>query len=300
VLLVAPNVGSISSFDREFYDDNDISVRYQVSGATATLIPNTLGDLTKRENRFAHYGNSSVAYGAFPFPVDLSAIPQNPPTVPPTSMSNPSSWPTTATPAHPDESAFLFPAEHLHTGDDVLLTNVLAFDVQVWDPRAPIMAPAGIAFEPSDPGWKGSDTPVSFGAYVDLGYDHVQSYPTGSNWTPFQAVNRGDGTNTGRQQFPNSQNDTRVYDTWSLHYEQDGVNQDVGKTSDRGTDTMTNGLDDDPTGTNGYGIVDDAGESDTVAPYTTPLRGMRIRIRVYEPDSQQVREAVVIQDFLPD
>jgi hypothetical protein len=281
VLLVAPNVGSITSFTNEFYDENDISVRYQVSGATATLIPNTLGDLTKRENRFAHYGNSSVAYGAFPFPVDLSAIPQNPPTVPPTSMPVPT-WPTTATPAHPDESAFLFPAEHLHTGDDVLLTNVLAFDVQVWDPGAPIFVPAGtsIAVEPRDPGWPGTGTAVASGAYVDLGYR------PGSTTTAFEEVNPN-----SKSGFASTPSTPRVYDTWSMHYENDGLDQSNPMPADGGT----NGLDDD-----GNGIVDDIGEYDTLPPYSAPLRGIRITLRVYEPDSQQVREAVVIQDFLPD
>jgi hypothetical protein len=30
------------------------------------------------------------------------------------------------------------------------------------------------------------------------------------------------------------------------------------------------------------------------------LRGIRVTIRVYEPASQQVREVVVVQDFLPE
>jgi hypothetical protein len=214
-------------------------------------------------------------------------------------MSNPPSWPTTATPAHPDESAFLFPAEHLHTGDDVLLTNVLAFDVQVWDPGAPVFVPAGtnVAIEPRDPGWKGTATGTfaGAGAYVDLGYDDAGQYtypPAGILPQPpapvFRELNPTARPSTVA--FPTVAPGVGVYDTWSLHYENDGVNQNGG-VADRGT----NGLDDD-----GNGIVDDIDEYDTLPPYSAPLRGIRITLRVYEPDSQQVREAVVIQDFLPD
>ena len=76
-----------------------------------------------------------------------------------------------------------------------------------------------------------------------------------------------------------------------MHYENDGVPQ-FAPTVDAGT----NGLDDPPLD----GIVDDIGERDTMPPYPSPLRGLRITIRVYEPSSQQVRQMTVVQDFLPD
>lgn len=287
VFLVVPKVGSITTFTDEFYDYNDVSVRYELSGTAGVLYPNTLGDLTKRENRFAHYGRGyptpSVNYGVFPFPVDLTAIPQNPPATP-TVPSNPTNWPTTA-PAHPLESAFIAPAEHLRLGDDVLLTNVLAFDVQVWDPTAPIKADASgqLALEPHDPGWAPGLTTIASGAYVDLGYS-----PTGAVLSVFDEVNPDARPTTA---FPTGASAPRVYDTWSLHYESDGINQNGG-TADKGT----NGFDDGGV----LGVVDDVDEYDTRPPYNVPLRGIRVTIRVYEPDSQQVREAVVIQDFLPD
>ena len=34
-------------------------------------------------------------------------------------------------------------------------------------------------------------------------------------------------------------------------------------------------------------------------PYPSALRGIQIKIRVFEPDSRQIREVTVIQDFLP-
>jgi hypothetical protein len=59
-------------------------------------------------------------------------------------------------------------------------------------------------------------------------------------------------------------------------------------------DTGTNGFDDD-----NNGVVDDPGEMETSAPYPAPLRGIQVKIRVFEPDSRQVREVTVVQDFLP-
>ena len=43
-----------------------------------------------------------------------------------------------------------------------------------------------------------------------------------------------------------------------------------------------------------------AGERETLSPYPFPLRGVQITIRVYEPDTGQVRQVTVVQDFLPD
>jgi hypothetical protein len=48
---------------------------------------------------------------------------------------------------------------------------------------------------------------------------------------------------------------------------------------------------------NANGLVDDVTERDTLPPYNVPLRGIKVTIRVYEPSSQTVREAVVIQNF---
>ena len=34
-------------------------------------------------------------------------------------------------------------------------------------------------------------------------------------------------------------------------------------------------------------------------PYAVPLRGIQVKIRAFEPDSKQIREVTVVQDFLP-
>jgi hypothetical protein len=71
-----------------------------------------------------------------------------------------------------------------------------------------------------------------------------------------------------------------------------------------GTARATNGFDDpgnDATGsvTAANGIVDDDTEKLTSPPYPHPLRGIQVKIRVFEPDSRQIREVTVVQDFLP-
>ena len=59
-------------------------------------------------------------------------------------------------------------------------------------------------------------------------------------------------------------------------------------------DEGVNGFDDD-----GNGLVDDAAEQETSAPYPVPLRGIEIRIRCYEPSSRQVRQVTVRHSFVP-
>ena len=82
-----------------------------------------------------------------------------------------------------------------------------------------------------------------------------------------------------------------TWDTWSLHYESDGLDQDM----DMFTDEGTNGFDDD--GVNG---VDDPGERETSPPYNVPLRGIQVRLRIMETDNRLVRQASVVINFLPE
>ena len=60
------------------------------------------------------------------------------------------------------------------------------------------------------------------------------------------------------------------------------------------TDQGTNGIDD-----NSNGIVDESAEQETAPPYPVALRGVEIRIRVYEPASRQVRQVTVRHTFVP-
>ena len=76
------------------------------------------------------------------------------------------------------------PTELLDTssryGEDVVLTNVVAFDVQVWDPTAPVFTVGNppVAIVPGDPGFTPPLREVRrmqtilpvLGAYVDLNW----------------------------------------------------------------------------------------------------------------------------------
>jgi hypothetical protein len=284
VLLVAPSLDStVAPFTtpaNSFHTANDVSVRYE-NAPTPRLIPNTLGDLTKRENRFAHFGVGT--YGLYPFLVD-TAISPDVPFITVTTPTQPGSWP----PGRPEQNAYLRPFVAERLGDDVLLTNVIAFDVRVWDSQAPLWENNGIVMKPGDPGW-GGGTQVSTGAYVDLGYSTAGTSAIGF-------VNPHQKPRGGTQYLlPNNTLDDRIYDTWSLHYENDGIDQDGAW----GADAGTNGLDDDVDGLIDEQDFDPATNSewDTQPPYAVPLRGIEVTLRVYEPSSQQVREVVIVQNF---
>jgi prepilin-type N-terminal cleavage/methylation domain-containing protein len=89
-----------------------------------------------------------------------------------------------------------------------------------------------------------------------------------------------------------------VYDTWSTHYERDGIANNIDSYFNRFygiEDPLVNGLDDD--GING---LDDPGEVEAPPPYPHPLRAIQVRIRVFEPDTKQIREVSLIHEFLPE
>jgi hypothetical protein len=176
---------------------------------------------------------------------------------------------------------------------------------------------------PGDPGYlaalRNGNTPVSYGAYVDLNY-MCQLGGTGMpNYVPAPGAPapqfhwaghprsglRGTEPYAGNLQYPFASSPpsllASVYDTWSFHYENDGVAQFPGGTADTGT----NGFDDpmyDPYQNltiPANGVVDDPTEMETSPPYPVPLRGIQVKIRVFESSSRQVRQRTVEQDFLP-
>jgi hypothetical protein len=296
--------------------------------------------------------------------------------------------PNPATEQDPATGQLLSPTSGTRVGEDVILTNVLSFDVKVWDPGAPIVTlndPSqtinGEAIQPGDPPIRESDgmggfldTPavffalkrvnsltdptndldgiVGFGAYVDLNYMcrmgpnlgwwDPDYRPTNMNMTPAPAPSSlpqpqfhhpGDirsglfGTAATfkfrSSDFAPDELRPSVYDTYSTHYESDGINQGnavydytwrVAPTNPPApsptwpTDAGINGIDDD-----GDGAVDEttqldainnginsfSGENETAPPYPHPLRGIQIKIRVFEPDTRQIREVTLEHEFLP-
>jgi len=222
-------------------------------------------------------------------------------------------------------------------GEDIILTNVLSFDVRVWDPTAQLIcvtdATSTAVYSPGDPGyakavvdWINGAAGKSFsvvgqGAYVDLYYSSaVSNYmnlfgPTYASLSTTQktlldsllfshfagAGNPKSGlaaySSTGLIGLPSPPFTNPdpycpvIYDTGSWHYEVDGIDQDNNNIVDQGT----NGLDD-----NSDGVVDDVGELESPPPYPFALRGVQIKIRCFDPDSKEIREVTVVQEFVPE
>ena len=236
----------------------DISARRETGAGFDRLVPNTLSDLTRRESRFFHNSSGDTTGGSFPYPF----------------VSHLST-------AAPDGLVF---DGTTRRGEDIILTNVVAFDVRVFDPAAPIGLSGSTAIVPGDTGSIGGS---GTGAYVDLGHGVASnSLLTSPTITPYfsQPTRQVGGTNDLL---------TRTYCTWSTHYEADGINQD--SEDDTFFDEGTDGLDNTPTNS----LVDEYLEQETRPPYAFPLRGIEVRIRVYEPKSRQVRQVTVRHTFVP-
>lgn len=240
----------------------------------------------------------------------------------------------------------LVPLSGSRRGEDLMISDVLAFDLRVYDPGAPIYEyddvvnddrPPLAVVSPGSPGWEIAyridaengtsplgDLPVannswrlsSAGAYVDLGYGFVLNaggtatipYPdyAPSLDLPAPQFNNAEALQS-RNIAPQNQhflaNGYATYDTWSFHYENNGIDED----GDGATDEGTNGFDDPGYYSNGPNSTalltlsgpDDQGEYETTPPYPVPLRGMQVTLRVYERDSRQIREVKVKQAFVP-
>lgn len=121
------------------------NINYDISLRTeeGRLHPNTLGDLTKRENRFMHAA-------AFPHAVRVDG--------------NARMGDATATGTFDDTD---------RVWEDVILTNVISFDARVFDPQAMAQTPTagagGVTLFPGDPDYTGGTGAA--GAYIDLGGD---------------------------------------------------------------------------------------------------------------------------------
>ena len=100
-----------------------------------------LGDLTKRENRIAHQYHNDSKFREHRFPHHIYADKYLPFGAEFNSAGNYAMNPKSA--------------EVSRYGEDVVLTNVVAFDVQVWDPTAPVFIVGNppVAVAPGDPGF---------------------------------------------------------------------------------------------------------------------------------------------------
>jgi type II secretory pathway component PulJ len=250
--FVTNNTAAFSTWSswNTFYDTYDLSVRRE----GAVLLPNTLADLTRRESRFMHNPNGITNGTGYPYAFD-SSVP----------------------------GLFFDIATSPRTGEDVVLTNVIAFDIRVFDPTAPVSVSGDAAAVPGDTAFS-SGSSVSRGSYVDLGNG------TAGVASHFSATAQG---NYRLQAMGMAGSST--WDSWSSHYETNGVDED----GIAGIDQGSNGLDDAIGAHAQNGQVDEPEEQETSPPYPFPLRGLEVRIRCYEPSSRQVRQVTVRHTFVP-
>jgi hypothetical protein len=67
----------------------------------------------------------------------------------------------------------------------------------------------------------------------------------------------------------------------------------TGSTKNPAADEAADGLDG-----NGLNGIDDATEREAPPPYDDEVKAIQIKIRVFEPDSRQVREVTVVQEMI--
>jgi hypothetical protein len=260
----------------------DVSVRRQRN----RLHPNALADLTRREFRFMHNLSGITSSGSFPYPFVAHQTPSTDST-------------REVLPAAVD--GVIFDSTSQRYGEDVVLANVLAFDVRVFDPAAPVAASASgaTALVPNDQ--VPLSAAVASGCYVDLG--------NGVSSNSLLALASGTIAprffGSGHSKSKLAASGTRTFDTWSTHYEANGIDEDGMQGVDQGTDGIDNddpadGTADEPAyDADGDGVFEDLGEAETMPPYPVPLRGIEVRIRCYEPASRQVRQVTVRHTFVP-
>lgn len=257
ILFSPPPSVAPARWTNYFLQPCDISARREFAPSSFDrIVPNNLSDLTRRENRFLHNSLGDTTGSNFPYPF----------------VSH-----QTGT---PDGLTF---DGTIREGEDIVLTNVLAFDVRVFDPAAAVGASGTTANVPGDPGFNSGG--AGSGAYVDLGHGFASNPLLASPTIPAYFAN------VTTQVGGASDLLTRTYCTWSTHYEANGLDEDGDSLTDEGTD----GLDNLPANS----LVDDSDEQETSPPYPYPLRGIEVRIRVYEPSSRQVRQVTVRQTFVP-
>ncbi|MFV2068443.1 MAG: type II secretion system protein J [Pirellulales bacterium] len=297
---VLPNAAiAVANPLQVFHNDNDLSVH--AISSTGAIIANSLEDLTQRVNRFAHQWS-------FPGLIPNIAA-GSPPSI------------TLLDPSFSQFGDFV--------GEDVILPHLLAWDIRVFDPGALIKEydPDGTAntgdeeaVSPGDPGFEVGGRDLGTGAFVDLSYANLYS-GLASLSSVFSGIPqpRSQLYAFDLSSSPPTFIPIPTYDTWSLAYERDAINQDTGVVvggnpnpitillgiADRDptsglpsaafVDEAVDGLDND--WVNG---VDDLLERETAPPYPVPLRGVQIRLRIVDPDTRQVRQQTVVADFTPE
>ncbi len=324
----------------------DLSVRrvYNVSdgllGTHDYIAANSIEDLANPGNRFAHVRmNGSYSSTSFT-------------TLPILALTPPLSFQTAglstlgtlqglnAGPGFTNyfSGGFLHPVFSLlgsRAGEDVIATDVLAFDLKVFDSSAPVIdystPNADVVLRPGDPGFgpyglaslTAVNTPDAFGEFVDLCWGSQEKLTTLP--TPIDYANQarfvqsvfsgvavdGAGTRTRTGAFLKSglwlSEAANIYiyqpsfDTFTDFFEQDGFHQGqlagtVGTVQFASTLTDAGRDGIDNAPTNG--LVDDDFEKETSPPFATDLRGLQISIRLEDRATKQFKQMSTVKEFV--
>lgn len=239
VLLIRPDLGILGpSYN---FLVNDISARFE----NGTWIANSLEDLAKRENRYGHLQTRPLCQ------LDRSILAAN--------RLN---------------STNLSGTDLVFAGQDIFLTDILAFDVKVFSPDCPVTLNNDFPMVPSDIGYTGTN-PVTMGAFVDLAFGLISFQFGAPSAISYPMTNHL----TGASEFDHA------YDTFSKHYESNNIDDNNNGIVDEGL----NGIDN-----NGDGVIDDSGEREMRPPYPYPIRGVKVTLRIVERTTKQVRQSSVI------
>lgn len=270
VLLIRPGLPlpAFATLDAamRYLATNDISARVVIlPSGNFQVVANDINDLANRQNRYCHH---PLAGAPASFPQYLNRLTLR---------------------GLRSADYVSGGASVVLNGNDIVLTDVAAFDLKVYSPNAGVKVEGGVTVDPSDIGFVSSGSATAgIGAFVDLG--HVGGGWFSGSTTPLSQL-------TYQYRFdlaPAAQLTglmDLVYDTWTPLYESDGIDQNMDGLVDEGT----NGLDD-----RGPVAPDDDSERETRPPYPYPVRGVKATIRLIEKNTKQVHQSSVVHSYVPE
>lgn len=256
-----------------FYNQFDISARREtelINGNEENAIfLNTASDLQIRRNRLGHDpAQGENVFFTYPHSDNLYPVANYPNNY----IAEADDAQNQVSPIFPPlvNPNSVLPLSGPRAGEDVIADNVLSFDVRVLDPHAQERGP--FRLHPSDPGYWVPGIP-SYAAtspvYVDLGYSGfsilwTNLYGDSNPVTPTAFSDLGGSWLKGDA----FQQKGRTYDTWTTFYQDNGIDEGYRPSS----------LDDDP-------------------PYSAPLAGIQVTIRLYDANSKSVRQRTIVHSF---
>lgn len=336
-LIIKPSLGSLRSnltlpLVNRFIQNNDISVGVQPDPANAgrfRVVANSLQDLTRRGNRFAHIQNTYPQTSSLNLLWLLNDDQYEEDGVTPSADFNGDGT---------VNSLDLFPHRRASDQSDLLLSDLAAFDIRVFEPDAVSLVKWDTSIPeatrpvidlalPTDIAWQIAsltrDSPSAVFGYSGLFYDAASAAFINETAGSIQLerVNRiGAYVDLGKVTLANSRLATNAI---GVPFVQGDFQQLPAETAAVGTrpqlvytesvfDTGTSAYDsstslgavplgsngiDDHTGGAGLGIVDE--DEKLVPPYTKSIRGVEVTIRVYEPNASQATQMTLKQSMVP-